>query len=198
MDSNKFIRYVFRNYGFRLAVVFFLCLCSVFIAVFIFMMIEPFSQLLFRGGITNLSPISEFLISLLQNFVSLDSLSVSLTWMIFFAIVLFLIKNLCAYFAQFVMASVRSHLIFSLRNLLYKKIVALSIGYFSNQKRGDVVSRSVNDTQEIEFTILSSIRQFMTEPVTALIFLVALFYISPTLTIYALLIFIPSAFLPSG
>lgn len=197
MDSNKFIRYVFRNYGFRLAVVFFLCLCSVFIAVFIFMMIEPFSQLLFRGGITNLSPTSEFLISLLQNFVSLDSLSVSLTWMIFFAIVLFLIKNLCAYFAQFVMASVRSHLIFSLRNLLYKKIVALSIGYFSNQKRGDVVSRSVNDTQEIEFTILSSIRQFMTEPVTALIFLVALFYISPTLTIYALLI-LPVTFLVIG
>lgn len=197
MDSRKFIGYLLKNYGFRLAIVFLLNLVSVFLAVFIFMMLEPFTQLLFRGEFTNLSPVSAFFISFLQRIIPLDEISVSVAWMILFAVVLFLVKNICAYFAQFVMASVRSHLIFSLRNQLYRKILTLPVSYFSSQKRGDVVSRSVNDTQEVEFTILTSVRQFMTEPVTALIFLVALFYISTTLTLYALLI-LPVTFLVIG
>ncbi|MBR6489748.1 MAG: hypothetical protein IKT03_04350, partial [Muribaculaceae bacterium] len=46
-----------------------------------------------------------------------------------------------------------SDLLFTLRNQLYDKILHLPLGYFTSQRRGDVVSRGVNDTHEIEFTI---------------------------------------------
>lgn len=95
------------------------------------------------------------------------------------------------------MARIRSDAICRLRNQLFHKILILPIGYFTAQKRGDVISCAVNDTQEIEFTILNSIRQFMTEPITALIYLAFLFYLSPKLTLYSLLL-LPVTFLVIG
>ena len=197
MKSNRFIIYLLKCYWMRLLTVFFLNAVAVLLSVFIFMMIEPFAQLLFRGSIENLSPVSAFLVRLLQNFYNLQAASVSIAILVLVAVLLFLLKNLFSYLAQFVMASVRSHLIFSLRNQLYAKIVSLPLGFFSAQKRGDVVSRSVNDTQEVEFTILASLKLFMTEPITAGIFLTALFYLSVRLTLYALLI-LPLTFLVIG
>ena len=91
------------------------------------------------------------------------------------------------------MASMRSHLLMTLRNEVYDKILNLPLGYFTSRQRGDVVSRAVNDTQEVEHTTLTSLRSFMTDPVTLLIFLTALFMIDAPLTIFSLLL-MPVAF----
>lgn len=71
------------------------------------------------------------------------------------------------------------------------------MGFFSKQKNGDVISRAISDTQEIEHTILSALKSFMTDPITALFFVIFLFVISPRLTLYALLL-IPVSFLLIG
>lgn len=73
----------------------------------------------------------------------------------------------------------------------------LPIGYFSAQKRGDVVSRAVADTQEVQNTILNAIRSFLTEPITVLFFVFFLFYLNVRLSLYAILIF-PVTFLVIG
>lgn len=95
------------------------------------------------------------------------------------------------------MASVRSDLIYSLRNKLYDKILYLPLGYFTNQRRGDVVSRAVNDTHEIEFTILSAIRTFLVEPITSVFYIAVLFCISVRLSIYSIVL-LPITFLIIG
>lgn len=95
------------------------------------------------------------------------------------------------------MASMRSDLLYKLRNDLYRKILILPIGYFSNQKRGDVVSRAVADTQEVQNTVLNSIRSFLTEPISVVLFVAFLFYINTRLSLYAILIF-PVTFLIIG
>lgn len=160
-------------------------------------MIEPFCKLLFYGNIDQLSPISSFAVSLLSSHFSFDSIGSSIAILIAFAILLYFLKTLFAYAAQWVMAHIRSDAIYSLRNRLFHKILTLPIGYFTAQKRGDVVSCAVNDTQEIEYTILNSIRQFMTEPVSALIYLAFMFYLSPRLTLYSLLL-LPITFIIIG
>lgn len=71
---------------------------------------------------------------------------------------------------------------------MYDKILHLPLGFFTHHQYGDVVSRAVNDTQEVEHTILNSLRSFMTDPVALLIYLSALFYLDVRLTLFTLLL----------
>ena len=195
--NTGFIIVLLRRYGWRLALVFFLNFISVLLSILVFMLIEPFCRLLFRGTLDGLSPISSFFVSLLGKMVDLQAASHSMFGLVVAAILLYLFKNLFAYLSQWVMASMRSDLIFTLRNQLYDKILHLPLGYFNSQRRGDVVSRGVNDTHEIEFTILSALRIFLTDPITIVFYLVVLFYISVRLSLYSLIL-LPATFLIIG
>lgn len=181
----------------KLGLVFLLNLCSVLLTIFVFVMIEPFCKLLFRGSLDDLSPISSFIISFVEPVYDFRSTQISIVVLLLFALLLYFLKSLFAYASQWVMASMRSDLLYKLRNDLYHKILMLPIGYFSAQKRGDVVSRAVADTQEVQNTILNAIRSFLTEPITVLFFVFFLFYLNVRLSLYAILIF-PVTFLVIG
>lgn len=195
--NSNFLLYLVRRYAGRLTLVFFLNLISVLLSILVFMMIEPFCRLLFRGTLDDLSPISSFFVSLLGEVVDLQVAGQSIVGLVVAAILLYLFKNLFAYLSQWVMASMRSDLLFTLRNQLYDKILHLPLGYFTSQRRGDVVSRGVNDTHEIEFTILNSLRVFLTDPITIIFYLVVLFYISVRLSLYSIIL-LPATFLIIG
>lgn len=198
MNKNtNFLLSLTRRYSVRLLLVFFFNILSVLLTVSVFMMIEPFCQLLFQGHLSKLNPVSSLFVSFVSHFISLDTIGHSIFGLIIFAIVLYLFKNLFYYASQWVMASVRSDVIYSMRNKLYDKILHLPLGYFTNQRRGDVVSRAVNDTHEIEFTILSAIRTFMVEPITAIFYIVVLFCISVRLSLYSILL-LPITFVLIG
>lgn len=177
--------------------VFFFNLLSVLLTLLVFLMIEPFAKLLFRGSLQDLSPISSFFLGFVQPYLDVASLGSCISTLVLIAIVVYFLKTGFAYLAQWVMASVRSDLLFQYRNKLYHKILILPLGFFSKQKNGDVISRAISDTQEIEHTILSALKSFMTDPITALFFVIFLFVISPRLTLYALLL-IPVSFLLIG
>lgn len=181
----------------KLGLVFLLNLCSVLLTIFVFVMIEPFCKLLFRGSLDDLSPISSFIISFVEPVYDFRSTQISIVVLLLFALLLYFLKSLFAYASQWVMASMRSDLLYKLRSDLYHKILMLPIGYFSAQKRGDVVSRAVADTQEVQNTILNAIRSFLTEPITVLFFVFFLFYLNVRLSLYAILIF-PVTFLVIG
>lgn len=193
----SFLLYLLRRYFWRLLLVFFFSFLSVMFSIAVFMMIEPFCRLLFRGSLDNLSPISAFFVSIIGKVVDLDAVGHSMLALVVLAILLYLFKNLFSYASQWVMASIRSNLLFTLRNQLYDKILHLPLGYFTQQRRGDVVSRAVNDTHEIEFTILNSFKTFLVEPITVVFYLVILFYISVRLSLYSILL-LPVTFVIIG
>ena len=197
MKNAPYIFQLLRRYFGRLLVVFFFSFLSVILSVTVFMMIEPFCSLLFRGSLDGLSPISSFFVSHIGHVVNLDLLGQSMLALIVAAILLYLFKNLFGYAAQWVMASVRSDFLYSIRNALYDKILHLPLSFFSRQRSGDVVSRAVNDTHEIEFTILTALKTFLIEPITAIIYIVVLFCIHAKLTLYALLL-LPITFVIIG
>ncbi len=196
-SENHFLLTLSKRYAGRLSVVFLFNLISVLLTILVFLMIEPFCQLLFKGSIENLSPISSFFITPLLPYLDRANLGASVADLILVAIGVYFLKTGFLYLSQWVMASVRSDLLYQYRNRLYHKILLLPLGFFSGQKRGDVVSRAVSDTQEIEHTILSSLKSFMTEPLTAIFYLVFLFVLSPRLTLFALVL-IPVSFLIIG
>jgi subfamily B ATP-binding cassette protein MsbA len=193
MKNNNFMLSLFRRYPGRLFVVFLLNLCSVLLTILVFLLIEPFCKILFHVSMHDLSPVTSFFMNRLLPWLHFDSGTLPLFGLLLFALLLYFLKDFFAYASQWVMASMRSHLLMTLRNEVYDKILNLPLGFFASRQRGDVVSRAVNDTQEVEHTTLTSLRSFMTDPVTLLIFLVALFMINAPLTVFSLLL-MPLAF----
>jgi len=193
-NGKSFLSQLGKQYAGSLLLVFLFNFLSVLLTFCVYLLIEPFCKLLFTGELTGLSPISSFVVSQLDPYFHFENLSSSIALLLVIAILLYFLKTLFAYLTQWFMATLRSDLLYRLRNKLYYKILTLPLGYFSSKRRGDVVSRAVADTQEVEFTILNALRHFITEPITILLFLAFLIYINPRLTLYVFLI-LPLPFL---
>ena len=177
--------------------VFLLNVLYVLLTIFTFLMIEPFVKLLFRGTLEGLSPVSAYMVSIVSAVVPLDSARESIAVLIVTAAVLYFLRNLAAYGSQWVMAHVRSDFLYQLRNRLYEKMISLPLGYFTKESRGDAVTRAVNDTQEVEYTVLTSIHKFLTDPIALVCYLTFLFYIDYQLSLWAVLL-MPISFLIIG
>ena len=197
MVRGKFLGRFLRSYAWRLFGVFFFNLLYVLLTVFTFLMIEPFVKLLFYGTLDGLSPVSAFVVSLLSSWIPFEDMRSSMFVIIVAAAVLFFFRNLSVYASQWVMAHVRSDFLYQLRNRLYDKMISLPLGYFTKQSRGDAVTRAVNDTQEVEYTVLTSIQKFLTDPIALVCYLSFLFYIDYQLSLWAVLL-MPVSFLIIG
>lgn len=192
----NFLKLIQPYYGKLLAVSFF-NLLSVLITIVSFLLIEPFVKLLFQGSINDVSVMSRYFVDLISRYIDINSLNTSMFALSLLIILLFLLKNLFLAISLFLMAPIKSDVLRKLRNTLYYKILILPISYFTSGKRGDVISRAVNDTQEVEFTIMRSIQVFLTEPLTILIYITTLTVISPYLTFFVLILLPVSGFLIS-
>jgi subfamily B ATP-binding cassette protein MsbA len=93
------------------------------------------------------------------------------------------------YAAQFFSAPIRAGMIYRIRKELYDKLINLPISYFAKLKKGDVLNRFGTDVQEIEWSVVQSIIIICKDPIIIIVFLIALFKVSFSLTIIALLIF---------
>lgn len=98
------------------------------------------------------------------------------------------ISNLFRYFASVILAKVRANVITKLRNNIYDRITSLHIGYFSNQRKGDLMARVTNDIQQIEGTVVDSLKVLLRDPLMIIAYFIMLFTISSTLTLYTLIL----------
>ncbi len=101
---------------------------------------------------------------------------------------IFFFKNLFRYLAMYAMAKMRNGTIRQIRSDAFTKVVALPVSYFSEERKGDIITRLTSDIQEIENSIISMLAIAFTEPLTVLAYLITMFLISPQLTLFVLLI----------
>lgn len=172
----------------RLVAILVVNLLSVFFAILSFFMIEPFVNLLFKGYPESSNLLGEYFINFISQYINLSELTTSMWVIVLFVVIFFLLKNLFLFFSAYLIAPMKSDVIRRFRDSIYKKILILPIGYFTDLRRGDIVSRAVNDTQELEFTVLKSVQQLLTDPLAVLIYLLILFAISPKLTLFVLIL----------
>jgi subfamily B ATP-binding cassette protein MsbA len=99
-----------------------------------------------------------------------------------------LFKNLSRYFAMYFLAPIRNGVVKDLRNKMMKKSLALPLSYFSDERKGDMMSRMTTDVIEIEWSIMQSLELIFREPLTIIISLATLIFISPYLTLYVFLL----------
>jgi len=128
---------------------------------------------------------------LIKTYGELDSL----LYISFAIVILFLLKNVFRYLGMFFLAPIRNGVVMDIRNDLYLKILILPISYFTEQKKGDIISRMTADVQEVEWSIMSSLEMIFREPITLLSYLLTLFLISPSLTLFVIVLLPVSGFL---
>lgn len=99
-----------------------------------------------------------------------------------------LISNIFRYIMSVLLAIIRTRVIELLRVDVFNKVISQDIGFFTNERKGDIMSRITNDVQQVEHTITDSLRVFLSEPFQLIAFFIALFVISPTLTLFTLVL----------
>ena len=99
-----------------------------------------------------------------------------------------LFSNLFRYLISIILAYVRANVIKNLRTDIYQNLTRLHIGYFTEKRIGDIVSRTTNDVQQIENTVVNSLKVLLREPLLIMGQFALLFTISSMLTIYTLLL----------
>ncbi len=112
-------------------------------------------------------------------------------------VVFTIMKNLFLYLALYILNPIRNSVLRRLRNDLFTKTLSLPIGFFTEQRKGDLVSRMTNDITEVEWSIMSVLESFIREPLTIIFYLGAMIAISGKLTL-ALFVGLPIAGLIIG
>lgn len=154
-------------------------------------LLKPFLDILFSSSLPELpsfnntasidAPViwfNRFLIGYIQEYGKSDALLV-VCGMILFS---FFFKNLFRYLSLLSMVPVRNGIEYDIRKIIFQKIMELPLSYFSNEKKGDIMSRMSTDVGEIQWSILRSLENLVRSPIMIFGSLAMMLYISPLLT----------------
>jgi len=169
-------------------------------------MIIPFLRLLFNiDAATVTKPVLEFNIDSLLNYfnytlsqvmIQYDK-STALLFVCVLVLFVFLFKNLFLYLGMYCMVPLRTGVTADLRNQMYQRLLQLPLSYFSTERKGDLITRMSTDAQLIENDILNALLLVFREPLNLIVFLIAMFWISPLLTLFVLFFLPVSGFIIS-
>jgi subfamily B ATP-binding cassette protein MsbA len=107
------------------------------------------------------------------------------------------LKNAVGYLALYSLATMRTGVSRDLRNNLYNKVLRLPMSWFTESRKGDVISRMTNDLMEVEFSVIGTIEILFKSPISILVSLGTLFYLSWELTLFSMLFLPVSGYLIS-
>ena len=165
---------------------------SIVFSLFSLGMLTPFLDLIFgKSSLSSLpvnainaSSIKDVIYGFLQNNIAKYGKSYALGWICLFIIVSIFLKNLFLYLSYYFLAPIRNEVTRKYSKLLYNKILALPIGYFTEQRKGDILSRSSNDIAELENSVVGALEGLIKEPLNIIGILLFLFFISFKLTLF--------------
>ena len=178
-------------------------LLSTLLSLFSFAAIIPVLRILFglttaqvqRVDMDQVSGIQDTLAALRTNMycllndqIALRGTGSVLLWLGLFLVLMTGLKCLTAWLANYFMVPIRTGVLRDLRQLLYNKILSLPMGYFTEARRGDIISRMTNDVGEVEASIMSALDILFKDPIMILVYLLTMLCISWQLTLFVLLL----------
>ncbi|MCL2596886.1 MAG: ABC transporter ATP-binding protein/permease [Paludibacter sp.] len=131
----------------------------------------------------------------IQQFITLHGAQTALMLIGIFLVAMTLLKTGCAYFSSYFVIPIRTGVLRDLRTQLYDKVLSLPIGYYSDERKGDLMSRMTSDVSEVENSIINSLNFIFKNPITILVYLIVMFTMSWQLTIFVLILLPFSGFL---
>ncbi len=193
---SKLLRYL-KDYKSQIALYFSCSLLGVLFSLGSLMMLGPILQVIFSkaeqmttGG--DAGKITELVSRIVNNVITNDGKLTALAYVCIAAVVFTLFKNLFLYLSLYILNPLRNSILRRLRDDLFTKTLSLPIGFFTEERKGDLVSRMTNDINEVEYSVVSVLEVFIREPLTIIFFLGMMVHMSPQLTVF-LFIFLPVA-----
>ena len=178
-------------------------LLSALLNVFSFAALIPILQILFRtqgaGTATKLMPwdwghVKDVLANNTDYYVRelIDTVNPATTLLIIGLLLAFMtmLKTAAYFLSSASIIPIRTGIVRDIRNLLYRKITALPLGFFSEERKGDIIARMTGDVQEVENSIMASLDMLFKNPILIISYFAALIFISWQLTVFTLL-FVP-------
>jgi len=112
-------------------------------------------------------------------------------------IITIFLGNLFRYLSARTMENLRIHTLLNMRKRVFENVMDLHLGYFSNERKGDIISKIASDVQVVQFSVTATLQVVFKDPVQLIVFMVMLFLISVKLTLWSLLVVPVSAFIIS-
>jgi ATP-binding cassette, subfamily B, bacterial MsbA len=202
---RKILRFVTPYWRYAALTVFFNIL-SVIFSVVSFVFFIPVLDILFDKNklvtaapqlALNVESIKLNFYYLVSHIIEKSGSIVALTYICIAVIFLFFLKNLFRYLGMYFLAPIRNGVVKDIRNELNLQIMILPLAYYTEQRKGDIISRMTQDVQEVQWTIMTSLEMIFREPIAIICFLVSMFLISPQLTLFVLVLFPVSGFIIS-
>lgn len=171
--------------------------------LFSFASIIPILQILFGinnerhvmmewPGLGNLSQAGDVLVNnayaVIENIMDERGASITLLLLGIYLIVMTFLKTMTTFLSGVSLVPIRTGVLRDLRRDIYKKVTSLPIGYFSNEKKGDIMTRMTSDVTEVEASIISSLETIFKNPILIVIYMTVLFTMSWRLTVFVLIL----------
>lgn len=179
-------------------------LLSTFFSLFSFALLIPILEILFKTNNTvyeympfawDMSVIKNNAYCWVSNYIDAEGPMKTLLFLSILLIVLTFLKTGIGYLASYFIIPMRTGLVRDMRNQLYDKIVDLHLGFFQQQKKGDIMSRMMGDVTEVEVSIMSSIELLSKNPIMIIVYLSVMFVLSWKLTLFVLVVLPIAGFL---
>lgn len=193
MKRFRRIFYWLKPYTPRLITVVSINFFSIIFSIFSLTLLAPFLMLLFDkiplvvekpAFMLSSDTIIDFFYYYISNIIREYGKEQALLFISTLIFINFLLKNGLDYLANWLMVPIRNGVVRDMRNKVFQKILILPLSFYSSQRKGDIISRGINDVQEVEVMILRSLQQIFKEPLTVILYLVCLFFISSKLTFF--------------
>ena len=171
---------------------------SVLFSLFSITMVIPFLGILFgtQEKVSQAQVLAFNASSIKDNFYFIISKTINskgeteaLMFICILVLAMFFFKNLFRYLALFFLTPIRNGIIHDIRMDLQKKIISLPLSFIGTKRRGDLTSRMTSDLVEIEWSIMGTLEMVFKDPINILVFLSTLIFISPSLTVFVIILF---------
>ncbi|MCM1153629.1 MAG: ABC transporter ATP-binding protein/permease [Muribaculum sp.] len=174
-------------------------LLSAFLTIFSFAFIIPILQLLFginKGHYSFMEWSDGNLTEVLTNnfyyytdqIIASHGATVALAFLSLVFVAMTLLRVICFYFSQFFTIPMKLGVIRDIRDSIYSKILSLPIGFFSHERKGDIMSRISSDVIEVEVSVTASLYSLIKFPITIIVCLVVMIVVSWKLTLFVLIL----------
>ena len=188
-------RYAILNISFNLL--------SIIFSVFSITLLWPFLQILFteddskmqaivRGGKSHFGFSTTEVLDAVEYLLAKQTVTVGkmpvLVWICIFIICTIFLKNLTRYLAMYFLSPIRNGVVRDMRNNIFNKTLALPLSFYSEERKGDIMSLMTTDVNEVEWSVMASLEMIFREPLNIVFFLIMMLALSIKLTVISFIL----------
>ncbi|MCH2215390.1 MAG: ABC transporter ATP-binding protein/permease [Flavobacteriales bacterium] len=188
-----------KNYKSQIAGNLFFNILSTLFSLFSLASVAPFLTILFSANEISLPEVapefgftsSQFLRYAdyqISSFILANGADQALIYFCVFIVIIFSLKNVTRFMTMYFLAPIRIGVIRDVREAMHSKVLRLHLGYYSEERKGDIISRVTSDVNEIENSIISSMEMVFRDPILIATYLATMFFMSWNLTLFVLIL----------